>query len=203
MTDEEMREMEEELSRTAHALQAEVEMLCKDLDHEDPDVKKLLNAVANVSLNIDAARELGQPDPILEKMRARHGDPKYTWENLPVYAWNNEFARVIGRLMAVLPKRLHVHTHNLAAQATLISNCIAMGHRDTAPGEVVPIEELRAFRTIGYQATFTAEQILNDLVDVTKAGAIDIKQGITLIQKMRLQFETDVNEVAERPQLVH
>ena len=203
MTDKEMLANEAELARLAHELESEVATLCKDLDHEDPDVKNLLSAVASVSRNIDAARELSEPDPILEKMRTRQGEPIYTWEHLPVYAWNNELARVIGRMLAVLPKRSSVHIHNLAAQATLMSNCIAMGHRDLPPGEVAAAEELRAYRMIGYQATFTVEEILKDISSVTKQCKSDIAQGLSLVDKIRQHFETALGEVDTTPQVVH
>jgi hypothetical protein len=192
MTNEEFAAKEAEVSRLAHQLVAEVEKICQQLDPADPEVVKLRATAAAVPRYIDAARELSDDEPSLGHKRKGHDEPIYSWETLPVYGWTNEFARVIGRLLAVLPKRHYIFAHNLAGVAHLISNCIACGHRDTAPGEVVPLEELRAYRTIGHHATFTAMRMLEDLAAVTKLGSADIARGKTLVGQIRHQFEIDV-----------
>lgn len=184
-----MNAKEAEVARLARELEAEVETLCKDLDPDDPEVKKLRAEVASITRNIDAARELSGRDPILEKMRARLGPPIYDWEKLPVYTSNNELARVIGRMLATLPKRSHVHIHNLAAQATLIGHCIVMTNREMPPGEVAPAEEIRAYRFIGHHATFTVEEILKDVSSVTKQCKEEIAQGLSLVGRIRNHFE--------------
>lgn len=195
--------MEAEVARLARELEAEIETLCKDLDPDDPEVKKLRADVANISRNIEAARELSNDDPILEKMRARQRDPIYSWEHLPVYAWNNELARVIGKMLATLPKRSHVHIHNLAAQATLIGHCIVMTNREMPPGEVAPAEEVRAYRMIGLHATFTLEEILKDVSGVTKQCKQEIAQGLSLVGKIRDHFESALGEARGSLQVLH
>src|SRR5688572_11980070 len=107
MTNEEMTAMEDEVSKLAHELQAEVEKICEKLESDDPLVVKLRKAAAKASRSIDAARELRIDYPAPSRNR-RQPDPIYNWEKLPMYEWNNEFARVIGRLLAVLPKRHYI-----------------------------------------------------------------------------------------------
>jgi hypothetical protein len=193
MTNEELLAQEAEVSRLAHQLVAEVEKICQELDPDDPEVMKLRATAAAVPRNIDAARELrDDDDPSLDRIRNACKEAIYSWELLPVYEWTNEFARVIGRLLAVLPKRHYIFVHNLAGVAHLISNCIACGHRDPEPGEVIPLEERRAYRTIGHHATFSAMKLLEDLAAVTKLGSADIARGKSLIGQIRHQFEIDV-----------
>lgn len=205
LTDDEAAFMEEEVLKLAKALTDEVANLTRDLDPDDPVVAKLRESPRTIIENIEAAIELREEDDShertrirwLERAKAAAEDPIYDWEKLPVYAWNNQFARVIGMLLAVMPKRLHIHAHNLAGQATLISCCIAMGHRQTEPGEVVPPEELRAYRLIGWRATFTVMEILEDLSRETKYSAQDIAEGMELIGKIREQFAVDLGDVDE------
>jgi hypothetical protein len=195
MTNEELRAQEAEVSRLAHELVAEVERVCQQLDPSDPEVIKLRANADAVVRNIEAARDLGDDDDderYLDRIRNSHKEVIYSWEMLPVYEWTNEFARVIGRLLAILPKRHYIFAHNLAGAAHLISNCIACGHRDPAPGEVIPLEELRAYRTIGHHATFTAMKMLEDLAAVTKLCAADIARGRSLVGRIRQQFEIDL-----------
>ena len=202
MIEEDMTEMENEVSKLAHELQAEVEKICAKLDADDPLVVKLRNAAANTSRGIDEARELRIDYPPPGRSR-RQLDPIYSWEKLPMYDWINEFARIIGRLLAVLPKRHYIYAHNLAGQATLISNCIAGGHRDSAPGEVIPPEELRAYLFIGYQATFTTAQLLEDLAAVTKLGSAERARGAALIGQIRQQFEIDLASSGGAVEAIH
>jgi hypothetical protein len=141
-----------------------------------------------------------------ERARKSVAEPLYEWEKLPVYAWNNELARVIGHLLASMPKRLHMYAHNLAGQATLISNCIAMGHRQPDPGEIMPVQELRAYRFIGYHATFTVMEMLEELSGLTTYSTADVAHGAALIGKIRQQFEIDLKELDEpeqKPTVLH
>jgi hypothetical protein len=130
-------------------------------------------------------------------------EPIYSWERRPEYAWNNEFARIIGRLLTILPRRYHIFAHNLAGQATLISHCIAMAHRDTAPGIVVPPAELEAYRFIGCHTTTTVEGLLDDLSAATKLAKQEIAQGKSLMQRIREQFEICVDGAESTSQVRH
>jgi hypothetical protein len=204
MTDQEMMAMEEDLSQRAQELEAEVERLCKDLSPDDPDVMKLRNAVANMTKNIEAARNVGVDYSIGDKLRGRRPEPVYDWERLPVFAWNNEFAREIGKMLTALHKRHHIFPHNLAGQATLIGMCITMAHRDLAPGDFVSPEEVRAYLFIGLHATNTVDRILDDLSETTSLTAPNVERSRTLMAKIRQQFEIDLGEVPEeRPALLH
>ena len=136
-------------------------------------------------------------------MRATQPEPIYAWEKRPEYAWNNEFARMIGRLLAMLPERCHIFLHNLAGQATLISNCIAMGNRETAPGECVSPAELHAYRFIGWHATTTVERLLDDLSRATLMGQQEVAQGKALMERIRHEFETGLHELGPAAQLNH
>ena len=218
LTSEEMAFMEEKLLELTRELGSEIAKITKDLDPNDPDVAKLLAAPGKIRHNIESAIECRAEEAVHESRRDRRrrmraaakGEPEivYGWEKLPVYAWINEFARVVGRLLATLPRRLHIQAHNLAGQATLISNCIALGHLDCPPGEVAPKEELRASRKIAYHATFTVMDILEELSRTTKSGRSDVAHGMELIGKIRTHFENalaelDADAPSERPALVH
>lgn len=196
LTDEKTAFMEEQVLQTAKQLHSKLKELTKE--HADkPEVQKLLmhskNTVDNIELAIgpDPA-QLAEDDASIARQRAA---AVYSWEKLPAYEWNNRFARVIGRLLAQLPKRHHVYGHNLAAQAGIISNCIAMGHRDLAPGETVTVEEVRAYRFIGRQACDTAKQILAELSQQTRLGRHDIAHGLELLEKLEAQLEWDLREL--------
>ena len=201
LTDEESDFLEQETLALANQLKDEVEQLTKDMDPDDPVVAHLRAHTANVGLNLEQAIECSREEKVVKdyaRANAKErGAVDYTWEKLPVYAWNNEFARVIGRLLCTIHKRYHIHLHNLAGQAMLMSNCIALGHRDLAPGETVSREELRAYRFI---ACFAAERTLEMLDDLSKAtgySACDVAHAKTLLRRMRDQFEKDVREIDE------
>ena len=206
LTDEEMEFLEQKLLSRARELDAEIQKLTKDLDADDPVVAKLRAAPAKITRGVESAIECRVAVAEIEtsasrdsahKNENREAEVLYDWEKLPVFAWNNEFARVIGRLLVRLPRRLHVRIHNLAGQATLISNCIALGHRDPAPGEVIPREELRAYRVIGYHATFTTMELLEEISGLTSSARNDLAQGMSLVGRIRDQFEADMAELDE------
>ena len=207
LTDEEMAFMEEKLLELTRELGSEIARITKDLDPNDPDVAKLRAGPAKIRHHLESAIEC-RAEEVVGAAPERDSEIVYTWEKLPVYAWVNEFARVVGRLLATLPRRLHIHAHQLAGQATLISNCIALGHRDCPPGETAPREELRAFRLIGWQATVTVMKPLEELSRITKLGRSDVAHGMALIGKIRTHFEEALAELDEaapndRPALVH
>jgi hypothetical protein len=204
LTDDEMDFIEQQLLSRARELDAEIQKLTKDLDADDPDVAKLRAAPAKITRGVESAIECRVAAVEIEtstwRKLAHKKDPPeaevlYDWEKLPVYAWNNEFARVIGRLLMQLPRRLHVRIHNLAGQATLISNCIALGHRDAAPGEVISKDELRAYRVIGYHATFTTMELLEEISGLTRSARSDLAHGMSLVGRIRKQFEADLAEL--------
>ena len=136
-------------------------------------------------------------------MRTTQPEPIYAWERRSEYAWNNEFARNIGRLLAMLPKRYHILLHNLAGQATLISNCIAMGNRDPDPGECVPPAELHAYRFIGWHATTAVDRILADLSRTTSLGKQEVARCKALMEKIRHEFEVGLHELDAAAPLDH
>lgn len=209
LTDEETAFLEQNLLSLTRELGVEIRKLTANLDPADPVVAKLRDAPARITRNVESAIECRAAEKASHADEKKRGkaDVVYSWEKLPVYAWNNELARVIGRLLVELPRRLHAPLHNLAGQATLISTCIALGHRDTAPGEVVPKEELRAYRTIGYHATFTTMELLEELSRVTRNGRRDIAQGMSLVGRIRDQFEADLAQLddvhLESPATLH
>jgi hypothetical protein len=208
LTNEEAAFLEQEVLKLAHELDGEISKITRDLDPNDPEIARLIAAPRNIKEAIAAATACGEDKRTIweQKHATKPSDTPFTWEQLPVYARNNEFARVIGRLLVVLPRRLHIYAHNLAGQATLISNCIAMGHRDMPPHESTPKEELRAYRNIGYHATFTIMDMLEDLSKESKLGRSEVTEAMSLIGKIRDQFETSLREldtVSQNPALMH
>lgn len=204
-TDEEQEFMEQQVLGLAKQLQSEIEKITKDLDPADPVVARLRAAPAKARQSIEKAIDvradvLAAEDASIARQKAA---AVYTWERLPAYEWNNRFAQVIGRLLTVLPKRLFIHAHLLAGQAALISNCIALGHRDTAPGEVVPKEELRAYRFIGLHGVEVAIEQLDELAKQTALGRSDVERGRDLLGKILRQFEWDLAEIDGEMPVMH
>jgi hypothetical protein len=197
LTNAEMVFVENEVLKLAEQLKTTVAEVTKDLDPNDPDVITLHQKTASIAHNIRLAKSVDEDqraddDASIARQKA---DAVYGWEQLPAYEWNNRFARVIGRLLAVLPKRQFIYAHQLAAQSTVMSMCIAMGHRELPPGEALSKEEVRAYRLIGYQACETAAGQLDELSRQTRLGASDIAQGRELLQKLRDQFEWELREM--------
>ncbi len=190
---------EQHVLELARELQAHVERITKDLDPNDPVVANLRAKPAAVIRHIEQAIECGEADKVCRAYVEKHGgtqkDRIYSWEHLPVYAWVNEFARVIGRLLASMHKRYYVHVHNIAGEAMLLSKCIAMGHREPAPGEVISVEELRAYRLIGYHSARHTLNLLEDLSKATGYAASGVAHGKKLVRQIRDQFQADLDEL--------
>lgn len=197
LTDEEAAFMEEEVLKLARQLNSEVKQITAHLDPNDPTVATLRAKTENVVRNIELARDAdaqhqADDDASIARQKAA---AIYEWERLPAYEWNNRFARIVGRLLAQLPKRQFSHAHNLAAQAMVMSICICCSHREMPPGEVVSREELRAYRVIGRQAASSALEQLDKLSQETRLGRSDIAQGRELLQKLEQQFDWDLREL--------
>lgn len=116
----------------------------------------------------------------------------YEWEKLPVYAWVNQFARMIGRLFAKLPAQHHIHLQNLAAQATVMINAIPGAHRDRPPGEEISDEERRAWLMIGYTATRTTQDLLRELSTRTHCH---LEEETRLVRRVERHFESELNRI--------
>ncbi|MGQ0562644.1 MAG: hypothetical protein ACT443_12315 [Gemmatimonadota bacterium] len=211
LTDEEMAVVEQELLSLAQQLGTEISKITRNLDPNDPLIAKLRAAPAKITHNIEQAIECRAEEAEIkaycEKLRPRKGDVVYSWEKLPVYAWTNELARVIGRLLASLPGRFHIYVHNLGGQAMLLSNCVALGHREVPPGETVSKEELRAYRFIGCHTTSQAMDTLRELSAKTRKSKNDVAHGMSLVGKIRAHFEEAVAEldgaVPDAPTIFH
>src|SRR5688572_19112308 len=116
----------------------------------------------------------------------------YQWEKLLVYAWVNQFARMIGRLFARLPAQHHIHLQNLAAQATVMINAIPGAHRDRPPGEEIGEEERRAWLMIGLTTTHTTQDLLREL---SKRTHRHLEEENELVRKVELHFESELNRI--------
>ena len=199
LTREEAEFLERETLSLAEKLRDAVAELTRDLDPDDAVVQELKAHPANVVRNVEQAIECGEQDRearrFIESSEPRAKEKPYKWEELPIYAWSNEFARVIGRLLASLHKRYHLRIHLLGGQAMLMSNCIALGHQELPPGETPSPEVLRAYRFIGHYAAERTLEMLDDLARVTGYSASDVAHGKRLVRQIRDQFAADLSEV--------
>jgi hypothetical protein len=200
---------EDDVAKVAQELQDEVARITQHLDPNDPDVVALRARAADIIHNIELAlaadaEQRAFDDASIARQKAA---AVYAWEKLPVYEWNNRFARVIGRLLSQVPKRHLIHVHNLAGQATVMSICISMTHPDMPPEEMPSLEQRHAYATIGRQASKTAGELLQMLAVKSGSTRTDALHGIDLVRKIEQQFAADVCELENgtpaRPALLH
>ncbi|HUP88328.1 MAG TPA: hypothetical protein VM100_03215 [Longimicrobiales bacterium] len=196
LTSAEMVVVEDEVLKLTEQLKSNVAEITKDLDPNDPDVVALKQHVAKAEHNVKLTKAVDDEQRAADdaSIARQKAEAVYAWEQLPAYEWNNRFARCVGRLLAVLPKRQFIFAHQLAAQATVISNCIAMAHRELEPGRTITKEEVQAYLLIGHQACAGALTHLDELSRLTRLGASDIANGRELMQKVHDQFAWELRE---------
>ena len=189
----------QDVLRLAKQLHDHIAELTKDLDQNDPAVVAALEHASNTVRNVEAAIECEEEDKVLHAYAERHrpapDERAYSWEKLPMYEWNNELSRVLGRLFASIHKRYYIHLHMLTADTMMMSNCIALGHADMPEGEETPREQLRAYRFIGYEAACRTLGNFEELSRVTGYGASDVAHGKTLVRRIRDAFHASLNEL--------
>jgi hypothetical protein len=128
----------------------------------------------------------------------------YSWESLEIYGQTNQFARLLGRLIAALPDRLHVQVHQLIALTITMSNAIAGAHVDVLPGGDSPSSEQRfAYLMIGQTAAHTATRLLGELARASKRP--EIAEGLRLLDLIAAGFRQDIekSDAAPKPDHVH
>ena len=128
----------------------------------------------------------------------------YSWESLEIYAQTNQFARLLGRLIAALPDRLHVQVHQLIALTITMSNAIAGAHVDVMPGGDPPSSEERfAYLLIGQNAARMATRRLGDLGRDSKRP--EIADGLRLLDLIEAGFRQDMEkaDATSKPDPVH
>jgi hypothetical protein len=128
------------------------------------------------------------------------GAKVYEWERLEIYARTNELARVIGRILVLMPPRFHVHVHNLIGQTVVMANAIAGGHADVAPGgKPHSIEERRAWLTIGLVASGQARKRLADVGHLATRSGREVTAGLELIDSIEAGFQISLAELDLTP----
>lgn len=122
-----------------------------------------------------------------------HEEPLYSWERLEVYALTNQLARALGYLLAALPSRNHVHVHNLIGQTVVMSQAVAGGNQDVAPGQTVSLEQRRAWLTIGETAAQCARDLLIDLAHTSKRCRREMEDSLALIDAIEKEFRSSLS----------
>jgi hypothetical protein len=200
---------EEELRNVVQQLKSEVDRVTRDLDPNDPAVVKLRGSTAKMVHNIEMALAVDEEQRAADdaSIARQKAAAIYKWELLPVYEWNNRFARVVGRLLSQVPKRHLIHVHNLAAQANVMSMCITLTHPDMPPEEMMSVEQRHAYAMIGAQSSKTALETLEMLAVKAGSARSDVLHGLELVTKIQPQFEADKWELEEgsgaQPALLH
>lgn len=109
----------------------------------------------------------------------------YDWERLPEYIATQEYSRVLGRIIASLPRRVaRKHCAPLTRDAVRLATGIAGCNAEVPPGEELSPQERALFREQGLEGLRSSRQRIRAFQGRRRGAQDEIRHALELLDRI-------------------